>query len=33
MPKLEGLLSKLEENLEDMKNMTVKVEPLDPFEA
>jgi hypothetical protein len=26
-------LSKLEENLEDMKNMTVKVDPLDPFEA
>ncbi len=33
MPKLQGLLSKLEENLDDMKNMTVKVEPLDPFEA
>jgi len=33
MPKLEGLLSKFEDKLEDMKNMTVKVEPLDPFEA
>ena len=33
MPKLQGLLSKFEENIDDMKNMTVKVAPLDPFEA
>ncbi len=33
LPKLQGLLSKFEENLDEMKNTTVKVDPLDPFQA
>ncbi len=33
LPKLEALLSKFEENLDGMENRTVKVEPLDPFQA
>jgi len=31
--KLENVVSKLEERLEDLKNFTVKVEPVDPFYA
>ncbi len=33
LPKLEALLSKFEENLDGMQNRTVKVEPMDPFQA
>ncbi len=33
LPKLEALLSKFEENLDGMGNRTVKVEPMDPFQA